>query len=106
MNKFTTIPEPRVKWARHKTDRKPEKPIPVSEIFDSEQMMKYQNATDKQRKWVDEFLRTGDSDLSARIAYPTAKVASVYQLSLHARRKFKLTKKELENFMKVNPIYQ
>jgi len=105
MTKLITLPEPRVQWARHKTERKPQQAIPASEIMTSEQFLKYQNATEKQRKWVEEFLRTGDSDWAARVAYPTAKAASVYQLSLRARKTFGLTKKDLEKFMEENPTF-
>jgi hypothetical protein len=105
MTKPITLPEPFVKWARHKTSRVPKKPLPSEGIMSPKHFSLYQNATDKQRKWVEEFLQTGDSDLAARIAYPTAKVASVYQLSLKGRKRFGLTKKDLEKFMNEHPTY-
>lgn len=99
MNKFTTVPEPKVPWARHKTERKPKQPIPLHAVLTDQSFMRYQNSSEKQRKWVEEFARTGDSDLAARIAYPTAKVASVYQLSVRNRRAFRVSKKDLEETM-------
>lgn len=105
MTKSITLPEPRVHWARHKTKRSPLLTIPASEIMRPRCFAHYQNATEKQRKWVEEFLETGDSDWAARIAYPTATVGSVYQLSMRARRMFNLNKKDLEKFMEENPGY-
>lgn len=105
MTKSISLPEPRVPWARHKTAKKPSQPIPLLEIMTAEQFLKYQNASEKQRKWAEEFLHTGDSDLAARIAYPKATVGSVYQLSLRARKHFGLTKKDLEKFIDENPTF-
>lgn len=102
MTKSITLPEPRVHWARHKTKRSPLLAIPASEIMSPERFAWYQNATAKQRKWVEEFLKTGDSDWAARIAYPTATVGSIYQLSHRSRKIFGLNKKTLEKFMEMN----
>lgn len=100
METLIKVPVPNFVWMRHKTIKAPAKSISLTEILSEEQFMLYQNATHKQRSWLEEFVRTGDSDLAALIAYPTANPASIYRLSLLARRKFNITKATIENFIR------
>jgi len=69
--------------------------IGPEDVFNEEQMEKFNNATEKQRKWVMVFLQTGDSDKAVEEAYDTTTQAARYQIAHKLRLKFGITVQDI-----------
>lgn len=65
------------------------------DILDEDMMETFNESTEKQKTWLLEFLKTGNSDKAARKAYPDATKATAHQLAYRMRLKFRISVADL-----------
>lgn len=62
----------------------------LDQVLSEEQIELWAKATPQRKVWLLEFLRTGDPNKAARVAYPNMTKGSRYVISHRARRYFKV----------------